>query len=199
MGEKMIHGVSKTRLYAIFSGMKQRCYNPNRKNYQYYGGKGVIVCDEWMTKNGIQNFIEWALSSGYNDSLSIDRIDSDEDYVPNNCRWVTISENAKNQPIGDRFISMKCTGMKDKNGMLIFEGDIIKTKMFGKDDGKGNNFADYDNFAIVFTDGSFMLNTKERSFSATYIPNKESKFEIIGNVHDNPELCTEKRTIINFA
>ena len=83
---------SKTRLYRIWNGMKQRCNNPKSSTWKWYGGKGVKVCDEW--ENNFLNFKEWALSNGYNDNLTIDRIDPLEDYSPENCQWLTISENA---------------------------------------------------------------------------------------------------------
>ena len=70
----MKHSLSKTRLYSIYSGMKQRCYNPNNQHYSIYGGKGIKICDEWLNKNGLQNFIEWSLNNGYEDHLTIDRI-----------------------------------------------------------------------------------------------------------------------------
>ena len=76
--------------------MKQRCYNPNVNNYKYYGGKGVGICQEWLGDNGLQNFVEWSLDNGYGETLSIDRIDSNDDYSPQNCRWVTVSQNAAN-------------------------------------------------------------------------------------------------------
>lgn len=74
--------VSKTRLYAIFSGMKQRCYNPRNQHYKWYGAKGITLCEEWMGENGVSRFMEWALSNGYEEHLSIDRIDSDGPYSP---------------------------------------------------------------------------------------------------------------------
>ena len=86
--------ISKTRLYKIFSGMKNRCYNPNNQHYKWYGGKGVTVCDEWLGEKGVQSFIEWALNNGYEENLSIDRIDPSGNYEPSNCRWVTMSENS---------------------------------------------------------------------------------------------------------
>lgn len=90
----MEHGLSKTRLYSIYSGMKQRCYNPNNQHYQWYGAKGITICDEWMGENGLQNFIEWSLNHGYEEHLTIDRKESDKEYSPDNCQWVTASLNS---------------------------------------------------------------------------------------------------------
>ena len=71
----MKHNLSKTRLYSIYSGIKQRCYNPNNQHYKWYGEKGIALCNEWSNENGLQNFIEWSLNNGYEENLSIDRID----------------------------------------------------------------------------------------------------------------------------
>lgn len=87
------HGCShenRTRLYTIWCGMRQRCNNEHRDAYKHYGGKGVKVCDAW---NDFEKFKEWAQSNGYNDNLSIDRIDRNGNYEPANCRWISISEN----------------------------------------------------------------------------------------------------------
>lgn len=82
--DQTTHGMSHTRIYHIWSKMKDRCLNPNARIYKYYGGKGVSMYEDWMD---FENFYRWAIEHGYNDSLSIDRIDVDGNYNPSNCRW----------------------------------------------------------------------------------------------------------------
>lgn len=81
------------KLQHVFAGMLQRCYNPNDKSYHWYGAKNIKVCSEW-TKDPL-SFERWALENGYKDGLTIDRKDSNKDYCPENCRWVTLEENSK--------------------------------------------------------------------------------------------------------
>lgn len=94
-GRKCFHGDSRTRLYRIYRGMKQRCTNPNHNHYYCYGERGIRVCDEWM--RSYLSFKQWALDNGYQEHLEIDRKNVDGDYCPENCRWVTHAENNRNK------------------------------------------------------------------------------------------------------
>lgn len=87
------HGDSRTRLYTIWVSMRQRCKNQNAPEYHRYGGRGITVCKEW--DESYESFRDWAKSNGYNDTLTIDRIDNDKGYSPDNCQWLTKSENSK--------------------------------------------------------------------------------------------------------
>lgn len=90
-----IHNDSHTRLYDIWTDMKQRCYNQHNKRYKDYGARGIAVCDEW--KNDYSTFKEWALSNSYNDTLTIDRINNNSNYEPNNCRFVDAKTQVRNR------------------------------------------------------------------------------------------------------
>lgn len=88
-----ITGLSQHRLHRIWSGMKTRCYWRPSQSFPHYGSRGIKVCEEW--RHSFATFAAWALSHGYSDSLTIDRVDSDGDYCPGNCRWITASENSR--------------------------------------------------------------------------------------------------------
>lgn len=92
-GESPKHGKNATRLYEIWTGMKNRCSNPNNHSYNFYGGRGIKVCEQW---NEYLNFKTWAIENGYSDNLSLDRIDVNGNYCPENCRWATIKEQMRN-------------------------------------------------------------------------------------------------------
>ena len=89
------HGSSFTRLYRIYNDMKDRCNRVTRKDYKYYGGKGITVCKEWL--NSFETFKEWAINNGYTQELTIDRIDNAKGYCPTNCRWSTRKEQSQNR------------------------------------------------------------------------------------------------------
>lgn len=86
-----LNNLSKTRQYRIYWKMRERCYSVKHHAYKNYGGKGVIICQEWL--DDFMNFYNWSIENGYQDNLTIDRIDSNGNYEPNNCRWITKSEN----------------------------------------------------------------------------------------------------------
>lgn len=100
------HGLSrdchgrKTRLHTTWQTMKQRCCNVNNPNHKYYGGRGITICGEWAF---FKTFHDWAITSGYDSGLTIDRIDNDGNYEPANCRWVTVAEQGLNRS-SNRFI-----------------------------------------------------------------------------------------------
>ena len=101
-----IHGLENTRIYNIWNNMKYRCYNSKSNNYKHYGGRGITVCEEW--KNSVQAFYEWAMSHGYSDELTLDRIDVNGNYEPSNCHWATVSEQNKNRRKFNRRSQHQC-------------------------------------------------------------------------------------------
>lgn len=108
--------VRPKRLYRIWCGMKGRCNNKNLKAYKNYGGRGIQVCKNWV--NNYKEFEKWALNNGYNDNLTIDRINNDENYEPSNCRWTDRKEQNRN---------------KRNNIYITYNGNKILLKDYAKE------------------------------------------------------------------
>ena len=102
------HGLKHSRLYAVWCAMKERCTNPNNKSFKHYGAKGISVCHSWA--DDFQSFERWARRNGYEDGLTIDRINNGEGYFPNNCRWVTTAQQNRNY---------------SKNRMITYNGETL--------------------------------------------------------------------------
>ena len=102
------HNKSLSKLYGVWSSMKSRCYNKNNDKYKNYGGRGISVCNDW--RNDFSKFFSWAKNNGYKKGLTIDRIDVNGNYGPENCRWVDYKQQARN----------KTTNIK-----IMFQGKLI--------------------------------------------------------------------------
>jgi hypothetical protein len=89
-GNRTSHGMTHTHLYKVWNNMKQKCYNPKNDNFQYYGGKGIVVCEEW---ENFENFKQWSEENGYKKGLVLHRKKSDYDYEPLNCEWISKDEH----------------------------------------------------------------------------------------------------------
>lgn len=98
---KLTHGGYGTRLYTIWKGMKERCFNQSYRDYPHYGGRGIIVCNEWASD--FAAFREWAVKNGYAENLTIERLDVNGSYEPGNCIWITISDQQKNKTNSRRY------------------------------------------------------------------------------------------------
>lgn len=151
------HGKSKAKIYRVWIGMKERCYNKNHQNYNNYGGRGITVCPEWLGEHGIENFIRWSYENGYKENegrnkLTLDRKDVNGNYEPSNCRWADkdtqnynkrctrkIIVNGENKTIldlnreyGVSISTLRARYKKYINGEICFDELISKEKLVNK-------------------------------------------------------------------
>lgn len=111
----MTHGLFNTKLYGVWRNMKKRCLNPKCKSFIHYGARGIKVCMEW--RKDFIPFYKWAMENGYKDGLTIDRIDNDGEYCPENCRWTTQKEQQNNRSNNIKFLY---------DGEILSIGDVAK-------------------------------------------------------------------------
>lgn len=117
----------KTRLDVIHSNMIQRCTNPKHPFYARYGGRGISVCLEWKKRKA---FKEWALQSGYSETLTLDRVDNDRGYSPENCRWVSIKENCNNRCSTHKVTAFgECHSLKRWSEILGISYNTLKKRV----------------------------------------------------------------------
>lgn len=112
-----VHGLTKHPIHKSWTDMKQRCYNPSSTIYEYYGGRGIKICDEW---EDFKTFYDWSISNGWSEGLSIDRIDVNGNYEPSNCRWVSMKVQCNN---------------KRSNRLLTFDGKTLNISQWAEQTG----------------------------------------------------------------
>lgn len=123
------HGLYKSRIYQIYYGMLQRCYNTKNIKYDVYGGRGISVCDNW--KNDFKNFYVWASNNGYNENLTLDRIDNDGNYCPENCRWTSKAvQSANRRPKSNSYGVCYCKKIKRYRSRICINNKTVFNKYY---------------------------------------------------------------------
>lgn len=139
-------GYMHLRVYSIYRSMNNRCYRKNNNAYKNYGARGIKICSEWSGKFGFMYFYKWAMENGYNDNLSIDRIDNDKGYSPDNCRWATIQEQALN---------------KRNVIVVVYKGEVMSLSVFAKRNNMQFNKAKHLIQSLDKEDGVYHISDKD--------------------------------------
>jgi len=156
------HNLSNHILFRKWAGMKDRCSNSNGKEYKDYGGRGIKICDDWLdTDNGFINFYNWAINNGWRDKLTLDRIDVNGNYCPENCRWITNLEQQRNQRRtvmvefdGKKISLRELCDLKDVNCSLVY-GRIRKGENLVEALSRPSEFKKHGVLGISYTGGKW--------------------------------------------
>jgi hypothetical protein len=141
------NGISKHPLYGVWQQLIQRCTNQKNKDFRFYGGRGISVCDEWRSDSNV--FLRWADSSGYEPGLTIDRIDTNGNYEPSNCRWIDRASQSRNRRVAKRItFSSPFRGVAKCNSGRPWKVCIDKKTYIGK-------YSTAIEAAIAYDDASF--------------------------------------------
>lgn len=127
---KTSDGMSRSRIYNILCGMKARCYNKNKNSYKNYGGRGIKICQEWL--DSFESFYDWSINNGYLETLTIDRIDNNKDYSPDNCKWSTRLEQGNNRRTNKRIIILgeeKTISEWSRDSRCSVEPSVFKSRV----------------------------------------------------------------------
>ena len=122
-----VHGMSHTRIHNIWSKMIERCFDESNPAYKYYGGEGKYVCDEWCGEGGFIRFYQWSMENGYNDELSIERIDYKKGYSPDNCKWIPRNQQSWNTRTN---IRVTYNGEEKTISQLANEYGLTRSKLY---------------------------------------------------------------------
>lgn len=156
------------RLYNIYNNIKERCLSVGTRDYPLYGGRGIYVCDEWLGKDGFENFVKWAKDNGYEETLSIDRIDNDGPYAPWNCRWVTQSVQTNNMRVTLHFW--------DWEEILSVSQFVRKYNLYGERFVSSKLDADWSLDAIIYSAKHQELNVRKvKGTRNAYVNNRGFK------------------------
>ncbi len=127
-GNNLKHGKCYERIYSIYKSMITRCEKEYSTIYKYYGEREIKVCDEW--KNSFELFYEWSINNGYKENLTIDRINPNGNYEPNNCRWVTMKEQNYNRRTSHKFnIDGVICGMRELSNKIGISEQLIQSRL----------------------------------------------------------------------